>query len=1119
MSRLFTQSIFILLAFFVFNRAPIAYGQKSEIVIQKKHSETITAVAISKVNNLLITGDFIGKVKCWDLLSKKLIATIDIDSRAILQIEVNEKLDRIGVMTEESIFLLSLEDFSPRDTISAETVWEQFQGFSFIPKTKNLAVIKTVAAKLQQDSCYRSIIDLYDAVNLRRMRSQELKVCNTELSTAFLAGKSVYYVLENGNHILEYQLGDAITLVHEFSVQGKSGRKIKVSQTSGDIFLSGGELDSIYVIDGQSRKLKSVIPWSPEPRNVKYPTRECWIVENQNILCTSFDATLNFWDLDRNRWSGSKKTPSKDYKSFTCGVFNSMQLGFVTADNDIFEVNYNDSSVREAFKTGGSLSEAAIGKKITFDTTGKTLSLLNKEHMLTIDLKSLRDSMVMQNLHGGVVIYRFLDSSNRYHEKFYISQDNESKNYYCWSLKNVLLDSVLIPDTLKEKMVLNTYFGSEGKLVLQLTTHNWYASPQYKTTYYLFYDLNRSHKPLLVDRSIARMGAISPSGNTWITQYDLSEDPGKVNQFISISQFGHSDPLVVIPCGDSLTFLKKISFMERENLALLLGDSKLFFYNLKDKRFSKGYSWQKLRYDEFKIDSRNQRIFFYSTLYSDRILMYDYGKDRAKYIDSHSKGLNSLEVINEKVIAISSKDDYVRLIQVAENRIIATLYFISFNSFIVFTPEGYYYNNNLNPENVGFRVGNKIYGLEQYDMVLNRPDLVLTEIGFADSSIVEKYRRAYAKRLEKNNLPAGLSVVKAMKPDIHISLLNKIPEISVDGKLTLQTVVESSTGGIKSIMILINNIPVFGSRGIVLAGRKKPVQNRIEVQLNNGRNKIQFFAIDENGFESFKETYYCTYNKGGEKPTLYFIGIGCSIFKNAQRLPNVDNDIRSFVREVLEDTARRTYRSIIIDTFINENAGVGILKQIKNRLAQTKVDDVVILYFAGHGFKIGDADYFLSSYETVFSNVGRTNSFTYPDLENLLDGIPARKKLFLLNACYSGEGDKDLDDFLTMKKIFPDIRVGNGSIVIASSENTAESKASFKKSNRNSVFGYYVVRGISRGFSSGGDHEADSDHDGQLLVSEWFEYIREMVEKATKDYKPEHVNYRSYNYDSDFAVF
>ncbi len=45
-------------------------GQKTEIIIQKKHSESITAIAVSRANNLLVTGD-IGKLNFWDLHSQK----------------------------------------------------------------------------------------------------------------------------------------------------------------------------------------------------------------------------------------------------------------------------------------------------------------------------------------------------------------------------------------------------------------------------------------------------------------------------------------------------------------------------------------------------------------------------------------------------------------------------------------------------------------------------------------------------------------------------------------------------------------------------------------------------------------------------------------------------------------------------------------------------------------------------------------------------------------------------------------------------------------------------------------------------------------------------------------
>ena len=53
-----------------------------------------------------------------------------------------------------------------------------------------------------------------------------------------------------------------------------------------------------------------------------------------------------------------------------------------------------------------------------------------------------------------------------------------------------------------------------------------------------------------------------------------------------------------------------------------------------------------------------------------------------------------------------------------------------------------------------------------------------------------------------------------------------------------------------------------------------------------------------------------------------------------------------------------------------------------------------------------DYDYFLSTYTVNFKNPAE-NGLPYDELENLLDSIPARKKLMLIDACHSGEVDKE----------------------------------------------------------------------------------------------------------------
>jgi uncharacterized caspase-like protein len=79
---------------------------------------------------------------------------------------------------------------------------------------------------------------------------------------------------------------------------------------------------------------------------------------------------------------------------------------------------------------------------------------------------------------------------------------------------------------------------------------------------------------------------------------------------------------------------------------------------------------------------------------------------------------------------------------------------------------------------------------------------------------------------------------------------------------------------------------------------------------------------------------------------------------------------------------------------------------VKQKLMQTHVDDEVILYVSGHGLLDKNFDFYFATYDMNFSNP-EEKGILYDDLEGLLDGIPARKKLLLMDACHSGEVDKE----------------------------------------------------------------------------------------------------------------
>jgi hypothetical protein len=139
------------------------------------------------------------------------------------------------------------------------------------------------------------------------------------------------------------------------------------------------------------------------------------------------------------------------------------------------------------------------------------------------------------------------------------------------------------------------------------------------------------------------------------------------------------------------------------------------------------------------------------------------------------------------------------------------------------------------------------------------------------------------------------------------------------------------------------------------------------------------------------------------KETIRFVGIGIDRFRQpGHDLMYSTKDIRDLAKALKSKYKDR----IIIDTLFNENVTREKVRALKSKLMKSTVNDKVILSYSGHGLLNKEYDYFLSTYEVDFDNPG-TKGLAYTELQSLLDGIPARKKLILLDACHSGEVDKE----------------------------------------------------------------------------------------------------------------
>lgn len=456
---------------------------------------------------------------------------------------------------------------------------------------------------------------------------------------------------------------------------------------------------------------------------------------------------------------------------------------------------------------------------------------------------------------------------------------------------------------------------------------------------------------------------------------------------------------------------------------------------------------------------------------------------------------------------------------------IASFYSVDSLDWLVKTPDQYYLTSKNASKCISWQIGVQFFSYDQFDLKYNRPDIVLDRIGYAPKELIESYRKAYQKRLKKMGFTE-----KMLKEDFHV------PEIEIINKDELHTSRDNrrpptanrrlqikawdTKYKLDRINVWVNDVPVYGMAGIGLRPLDTDSTIRtIDIELSAGNNKIQVSALNQAGAESLKETVYIDYQQ--ESPVdsaTYFVGIGVSDYQNSDfTLTYAAKDIRDMARTFITHDP-----GIVVDTLINKNVTRKNVLMLKNKLLKTSVNDKVILAISGHGFLSDSLDFYYGTWD-IDPLHPETRGLAFDDIEWLLDSIPARKKLVFMDACHSGEVDKEeiqsiayapalpsnvkeikgsrviemqLDtaalglqnSFELMQELFTNLSKGNGASVISAAGGMQYAYEGDKW--KNGVFSYSVLKGLIEG-------DADANGDKKVTVNELQNYVMKQVETLT----------------------
>ncbi|MDB9316507.1 caspase, EACC1-associated type [Nodularia spumigena] len=217
--------------------------------------------------------------------------------------------------------------------------------------------------------------------------------------------------------------------------------------------------------------------------------------------------------------------------------------------------------------------------------------------------------------------------------------------------------------------------------------------------------------------------------------------------------------------------------------------------------------------------------------------------------------------------------------------------------------------------------------------------------------------------------------------------------------------------------------------------------------------------------------------------------IGVSEYgKDIPALSSPLNDVEAMQR-VLQDPNLGGFEQV--ERLLNPDA-IAMRKAIQKLFKEASKEDLILLFFSGHGITNDEGHLYLTTRETAkhdFEATAVDASF----IQNQSNNCYAKRQVLILDACYSGAYAQGW----RTKSVGVDIKQqlgAEGRVVLTSSSAT---QTSFEQEGSTlSLYTQYLVEGIESG-------AADKDNSGTIFIHELHAYAKEKVQAVKPKMTPD----------------
>ncbi len=191
-----------------------------------------------------------------------------------------------------------------------------------------------------------------------------------------------------------------------------------------------------------------------------------------------------------------------------------------------------------------------------------------------------------------------------------------------------------------------------------------------------------------------------------------------------------------------------------------------------------------------------------------------------------------------------------------------------------------------------------------------------------------------------------------------------------------------------------------------------------------------------------------------------------------------------------------------VSTLINQpsyEARAGIARFLRNR----KPDDLLVLYFSGHGVRDEQGRLFLATKDTD-STILDATAIPSDFITRLMDNCRSKRQVLILDCCNSGAfayGTKAATG-AAMGTASAFEGNGYGRVVLTATDSTQfayEGDQVMGSGTSDSLFTHFLIKGL--------EGEADSNGDGVISVDELYDYASGRIRDLTPNQQPEKFAY------------